>query len=42
MTGLSDEMTDIAKETMAESSPAPKVSFVSAAADLGCGVGYYK
>ena len=26
----------------ADKTPAPKVSFVSAAGDLGCGVGYYK
>ncbi len=36
------EVTYMFPKAGADKTPVPKVSFVSAVADLGCGVGYYK
>ena len=38
----SGEVTYMFPKAGADKTPVPKVSFVAAAADLGCGVGYYK
>jgi signal transduction histidine kinase len=38
----SGEVTYKFPKAGADKTPVPKVSFVAAAADLGCGVGYYK
>jgi signal transduction histidine kinase len=38
----SGEVSYMFPKTGADKTPAPKVSFVAAVADLGCGVGYYK
>ena len=38
----SGEVSYMFPKAGADKTPVPKVSFVAAAADLGCGVGYYK
>ena len=38
----SGEVSYMFPKTGADKTPVPKVSFVAAVADLGCGVGYYK
>ena len=38
----SGEVTYMFPKAGADKTPVPKVSFVAAVADLGCGVGYYK